>query len=1705
MANPRALYPAIAPYPAPAPAVAGLGQRAAEGLAAAGNLPALYTGNARQVFQNYQSDVRDIMSDFRGYLDRKGKKATADNYAAVDQMISRMRPEDVAKAGPAMRDLYAEIDARSKGALAAFREIAIQAGWASMEDSQFLQDEAAIRLMGTTMSADLWDKVGKTDIAMDATGLLFEPFADDSELPANFTSETIARVREMPADQQLAALLVWRDTLVQARGNWFDIGVDNTAESRTNVLRVLNDLDKFMNPNAVPVEAEKWIDRITSVLSVVDSAVLIAKGVRASARAGSTLNQAVRQSARRRQAKISGERTGITPDAPETPPVTPSRAQPSQEASVDASRTAQEAQQGASAEGAARGVQGSDTAPATEAPTGSPAEQVAGGGNPEFQLDTQPGPFTKEDYQNFGTGGAVRQNARDRAAVASGEIPQGARVTREALQQAVGTEEQNRLAEASRNARVPRQGEPFISDSPQASFEFGATRVEPTISPRDPGEPVVTYRNMNEILREPVVGEDLIGPIKGSRPGEPFVGPVTPDDALTEQEGLGSLVGASALKSRGFAEATKTSQVQAAAQVIPGMGRLTDRSAEIGGAIEKVLDEELPTFASLKEELFNEIRRLRSADVGAYTATPGEVKRALADRRRSFRNKLKAILEAKYNRDMNLGMRKRKIEQLGDYEYEVTYDVIDLGSEDVKNPTVLMQKKIRVVLGEEDIREAGQSQYLAPKLVEWVRSPKSTLGMGSGRTVDLLVENVEISTTQAEAYRKIFAAAVNKVFKGLSRKERSNVNAAIMKSFEQGEGNLVPFTLEEMRAGLRFPDGSVISLNAREAQGFYQFYELTEANVYILNAMRTRALRANKVQRINFGELGDIYAREVGKKRIMEITSGPPAERPRIWNRAGAKLKDGSSPAVLDWDGPFGYMKNFDGERTDYTLVRLNDNVEVNGDWYNMVLVRRDEVLDIPDVVPHHPMTWIPRIPQHTRYAVTRTTRGTLNGIPDKPVKSRVIARAASLEEAEAYAAKAGNDVKVIEDNASRWTGDVDPFMSRVVPDDDYVENIGVVENLDPVKAVERSMSVLSKSISIDSFRRLQRARWAKAAKRAGVIQSGESYNDIVLKTKDITPAQKQIVKNLQKTKNYLDEALSHKTEEERAWSKAMNWIADNVTRGSSTGKQVARTTYSLADQDPIGWVQGITFHTQLGMNPSQFIVQSSNVLVASAIGYKDAAAAAPLSRFLFMQRAINYGTDPAGAFARQEQLARQAVKMGYFDSTREYHAFIDAVNASGRMEAVTNTADIAMDASDFNWMTRWKEKASDFNLFFYNQGVAIERAYSMSLAFLNYKRYLQSLNDTRKVTQFTRADWAQILTDQENLTLNMTKANKAAWQKSEVFRIPTQFMQVMAKFYETSLGTSRMISGEKSRLGHVARMMGSQLAFFGIRGIVPLGAGGLATMTYQMITGMTPEEHAAEDPETAKLMYSGVRNGTINGLTQLMFGSELAVSGRMSVNQGFAEVINDIMINDKSFASVLGGASGNWLSTLANGREEILFPLKIAAGEFDNPEAALVATAEGLDFVGGINNIKNAYDMYANHKLRSRSGATILDREFSTSEILAQAGGIRLQDALDVPEAIMDAKAQEERLTARAKQAAILIERAAETNSNVMAEQAALMYQGLNPADRYAVAVKVNNIVFDADSKFMKIIQDLVNTDLERSAAQQAVLQSNELQNQSE
>lgn len=1686
--------PGVLPVAPPA-----LGAKAATELATAANVTGmLYSGNAREIYQRWNSDRREAMLNPAQFLSRHARIAAEEDYKAADIAISRMTKEQLAAAGPSIRDLYADLNARSRGAFAGFREITIKAGLTNHSYSQEQQDEATVRFMGQVMMADIWDKTTGLDKTLDflASAVTADPNASffgliDPETPPEFDSRLIDRINRLPPYQRIIALATWQDKLIDVHGNFLDLsmegiggdllhgtGTQASRESRTNILHVLSNMSSFFD--GTTPETNKLIGMLNNMLVGVDAVQGIRAAVKLTARGG-RFSAGVLDSARRAGDRRARTRTPLTPDKPKVQSAAETPA-------GDASRTAQEAQQGASGEGAASTLQGTETAPRTGAPT---ASAVAAGDNPEVSLDAPAGPFTKDDYSNFGTGGVVAQNARDAAAAAAGEVAQGARITRRGLQRAAVTEADNALAGASRDARTPRVGEPVISsESPQLELPLvRTTRIEPTVS-----GPADDYPGSGwDTVRDHQLGNPSEGPVAPMRPGEPFISEVSDVKSLPdENEIITGQLGALTLKVPAVAEATGTDLAQVVAHLIPGGEELYPVSPEVGRVIsEAVHSQSNKELFDLKEALFNAIRGTYAGEQ-LTLATTKEVRNALRAAGIDLKRKIKREIAARQE-VANVSVKRTAMRQIGDHTYEVTYKVYDKTGD----PTLPIAEETRVVvIGADDIRTAGDLPASVLRTGDGPASPKHLLMFNPGRTVDFLVENAEIALHRTDQYKQIFDSAIKTVFSGISKGSAKKVRAAIARSVQMGDGKYLRASIPDLTLGeFRLDNGQVLVLSPQEAQAYQRFMDLVEVNAYALNAMRTEELRAKKVKVFRHPEHGDIYAREVGEGFVAKVETGDPTKRPAILNHASAPRKDGTVKKTLSWQE---FKDNFwKEEGHPYVLVNLEYKLQTSpNEAYSLMLVDSNDIGNIPDGVPWNPLTWIPDVPNNSRYAVTRTTFGTVNGIENQPIKTRVIARAATKEAADLYASNVtrfGNEeIKTVPDNISRWKGDVTYNPVDVVDDEIVdVQNLDIVQNMDPVSAVSRSLGIIAKDLPIQAFRRLQKARWVKAAEKAGVIADGSTFENIRLVDSDLG-------KQFERVRDYTKKVIGAKTEPERLWSKALNHLAERLVGLAPDG--VARTVFNLADPDPIGWAQSVTMHTQLGFgNPSQLFTQASNVGTAAAVlNPVVAVQAAPLGALFMMRTHAGIMADPLVEAARIEHLARMMRSMGFFDNLREARLLIQKFDNSGLLANMQNTGDLAevADVSSLHALQGMKE----LSLLPYSIGVRTERTYTYALSFMNYRNVLAKRGDTRKITEWTHADWNNVFADQQNLTLNMSSANRAGYQENWFLRLPTQFWQVMSKFLEASLGKSRMITGEADRSFSGTRRAAKLLAFQGtMYGMAGLGVSSAAYMIYQTVHGSTPEEDIKNGKSAAEVEKEMVwyRGGMITaGVYGLTGGTEFSIANRMSILNGFSETMEGLFTGDKPLNETMLGATNTWLKEVTS--LDFLYPARMLLQ--DPSESGMQNFRTSLDIVdmiGTANSAKSALDMYYDHKYQTRSGNVVEYRDYNTAEVIMTGLGFRMQAAMDLPRVAMDKREIDTDLTNRAKRIAAMMNVMA-TDPKYREPGGELLFQakleevlgGLPPDLRMEVGKKMLKPLLEQDSQYSQFVLDNLNPEVYNTTA---------------
>lgn len=1665
---PRAPYrrPERPPVPAAA-ASTGLGLRTSKSLAAVQVLPDIFgSGDPGADIRRYQMFVRQFQENPDLVLKQHARLAGEANLRAADEWLRTQSAENIAKYGPSIREAYAEYDARNRLLLEAFRDYAIAAKLTFADDPVELQNEASLRLQGMVYASNLYEQATKMDFLFDTLGMLVPVIGSDSlwEHPENFNTETINRIQEMPAEQRVGVLMSFYDALVAERGSYLDNfpGRDASEAARTNVLAVLADIDSFWGGTSP--EATKLLDSVTLALDLIGASAskLAAKAAaranpfsrgsdesirRRVSRTNSTdLNPPARNEATRQR---GGRPKKPKPAAPETPAGTPPR-------------TAQEGQQGASAEGGATTLPGTETGAPVEA-SGGTAQRVAAGENPEVPLtraeddvledEVLPvGPTSADIRANKIQGGQRGQRARDQAAVATGVVPEGQRITRDALRSAAETEEANRLANASRDARTPRQGEPFISDSPQLELDLARQggRIEPTVSgPADdyPGSGLDAVRDY-QLRNLPE------GPIQGARAGEPVISPssgaevrISDPPPVTNTDDLETAtaqIGAASLQSKVFAEATSTPTVDVLSSIIPGGEFLSKVSTIIGDKIASILKtSENVAALSLKERVYAQLNQLAAGDYGTISATEKDVARAIASARKSDRRNLQKILEAKRGEEVQLSYRRKSVTSLGDYRYKVAFDVMDMSG--IK-PKRIGTRTLDVVVGREDVRA---SKALGTPSINWFGlfgSNKYILRDNPGRSVDFLVENGEIFTHQRAAYTAIFEKAFKEIRSKLTKRESAQLDAAILASIELGRGGYHRLNPERLAAGVvNLADGTPLKLDPKAVQAYNDFIDLTEINSYLLNRMRTRQLKANKVRMMTIKGIGPVFVREIGNRLINRFTLNP-SIKPGIRNLAGAQVPGGTSaPRTLQFDTA---LQMATDKYSPYMIVRLNDKIKdgVNPTTkaersFQYALVRRDSVKDIGDTAEIFPNTYIPHAPIQSGWRAVRHIKGELDGLEGKVVRSRVVARGRTKEELELYRSNADSpeDIEITPDVNSRWSGDIDPFGTHNIPDDDYVHyTTPDPEFLDPFSAISRSLEIVGKSIPIQSWRELQRARWVSKAKQLGLISNkdaneAQDFEKIVLNS----VRDPEAAAYMEKQRDYIRNSLGFRGEEETLQHLVATRMADRLWNDTPRGapvQYVRSALYSLADSDPVGMIKTLTHHTVLGLfNLSQAFVQRANIVYAATVAPASVPKALPMLNFLQFQRLVDWFPEKGPAI--QETLARTAVKLGVFGSKDDYYRFMEVWRATGLQREVLNSADVSEvmslgKASNWESVKAAARKVGGVGMLAYNNAVLDERRFSFALATVNYLRKIgRDSEKPLRIKDLTKKDWAEIMADTQNLSFNMSRANRT-WVQDPIVRmggqdvkvplisLPFTFWQVMTKALESVASKSRFITGQTNWYGHASRVLLGQFTFWGATG---LGMGGLVSYFYEGIYGEDPKTTAQREPELAQERLSAIRSGTQGLIFRAYFGVESPLSQRLSIAQGLYETYTDFNSGDKSVTSFMLGAHWSWMQEVMPG--EMLDTFRALYGVPDpNMETVLGIATEPLEAITSVRSVKNALDMYYTDTHYSRNGSPMYREEgYTTAEILSVAAGLSMTEAMDLPRARMDQRELDTRRSQKA------------------------------------------------------------------------------------
>jgi hypothetical protein len=340
---------------------------------------------------------------------------------------------------------------------------------------------------------------------------------------------------------------------------------------------------------------------------------------------------------------------------------------------------------------------------------------------------------------------------------------------------------------------------------------------------------------------------------------------------------------------------------------------------------------------------------------------------------------------------------------------------------------------------------------------------------------------------------------------------------------------------------------------------------------------------------------------------------------------------------------------------------------------------------------------------------------------------------------------------------------------------------------------------------------------------------------------------------DMEAVRTYIADMAGVPTNEELATSSWMAELADKMYGKSIIGGKPREWVLNNINGDPITALKGTTFNLHLGwFNIRQLFVQAQNAAIAVSVSPQHAPAAMLDSMAM---RAAIFSDSPA-VWRKYADLNPGMDSDDFVDSIQKF-------KQSGLIDGIIRQGDWNNHATGVAHQSfKTFRKAAQAGQVFFKEGELASRIMAWNIA----RRRLGKDATARQLSDETT-----------RLTMDLSTANSARWQQG-VLGIPTQFLQVQAKFIENILPTA--IGGSAKWTGkEKAAAFTGQLALYGTIGI-PI-AEDLSSYVADMM-GVTPQEFAENNPT----LLEGIEEGVLGVFTAAL-GFENNFSTSASLVQG--------------------------------------------------------------------------------------------------------------------------------------------------------------------------------------------------------------------------
>lgn len=911
----------------------------------------------------------------------------------------------------------------------------------------------------------------------------------------------------------------------------------------------------------------------------------------------------------------------------------------------------------------------------------------------------------------------------------------------------------------------------------------------------------------------------------------------------------------------------------------------------------------------------------------------------------------------------------------------------------------------------------------------------------------------ELIALQREATKSILGPAGLKGINPRSRKKLAELDEVLL----VGDKEKRVFTPLELKAGV-----NGIKLDEDQIEAYYKTRSMVDALFNLRNNTKRQELDIKGMRHVNLGP----EAFQIGKPfREVESAQGAlGSAKPKIiWHKNTNQFV-----RVSDMDLAEEYAH---GQR----LVRFDEPTTPpgQGEKVNFALVHIDDVQELPSTVLHYRPGYIPKINLNANYFVKEFSATRIDGVnvaaTDSAADTTTLRMFDNRKEAEEWAAQYQSEnpnstIRVLEDRQleqERRAGAVDSPGTggyglytgpRAAEDIPFGRDGLPPDRLGSFESISRNLASVSRYVPRNAWRLGMEQR---AINTANALLPGTRFTHF---NQLVNVPDTETGRFIRKMHDQIEEWMSFPTKEEQLWSAMMQETYERVGMAEWMPGFGKKSIQYLKHKDPIAAMRAGAFHSLLGwFNPVQLWVQAQGVSVAIATNIFRPTELANSIRVQHALAAVDHIENPKAI-----ELAAKAFGMKT-DELKEVKALWER---TGLKDSILTTADHAAAARGHGVAMDALSRLSNKGLLFYRMGELFNRRLSFATALTRWKK-----NNPGKAVD--SAALKDILTRSNNLMLNLTRANRAQWQKG-AFSIPTQFLQISTKTIETLLGTNRNFTRAER-----AQIFLGQILLYGTAGI-PLGAIG-ANWAVQAL-GYTSQADVENklDPEMRKLLNEGFEGWA----TMALFGIDVDIGQRASLANGINQFADRLLFEDATMAEQFLGAFGTTGSRFWKGFTEVWEPLSLGkAGirTFD-PVQALSGLAETLS---SWRNVSKALFMNRFDLIKDRHGRPIRHRDFTTREEIAQALGFRLSEEVQTWE-LQDVLKAKSELRSDVTDSVVKVmwdyalkannEELTEDYKEATREKIALLMQTLDtPAERQKVREAVKRRMTEGTDEFTK------------------------------